>query len=415
MLYQLNIVNPEEYSNNCTMSFPNETNLKPEEIALSTLYREPVDPANWFGFKKTSPLLPYIKNHLVLLTLLVFEVTVYRHQQHFRKRDQLSSPLVHLIFQDITRQDLDKGLVSCAKYFINFFFHKFGLEICLLMIVNVIGQRMNFLMLFHSCWLVAILTRRKRAMIAKLWPKYCLFQSLFLMYQYLLCVGMPPALCLDYPWRWAAPITINSNLIKWLFLPDFVTLPNATHLMYDFLLLVCASQQWQVFRNEKKEEMIIAAGENTDDSDPMVGREQNPVPNFINCRSYLDMLKVVVFRYIFWLVLAVVFATGSTRISVFGGGYLLASFYLLLFGRKLLMKPAGNYLNLWDCLIMYNVMVIISKNMLSLLACVFLKQLQSNFCWLIQLFSLHCTIKGYYNGEAFSSFHSFSLFVVLRS
>uniref|UniRef100_A0A4W3IZH5 Piezo type mechanosensitive ion channel component 1 (Er blood group) n=1 Tax=Callorhinchus milii TaxID=7868 RepID=A0A4W3IZH5_CALMI len=397
MLYQLNIVNPEEYSNNCTMSFPNETNLKPEEIALSTLYREPVDPANWFGFKKTSPLLPYIKNHLVLLTLLVFEVTVYRHQQHFRKRDQLSSPLVHLIFQDITRQDLDKGLVSCAKYFINFFFHKFGLEICLLMIVNVIGQRMNFLMLFHSCWLVAILTRRKRAMIAKLWPKYCLFQSLFLMYQYLLCVGMPPALCLDYPWRWAAPITINSNLIKWLFLPDFVTLPNATHLMYDFLLLVCASQQWQVFRNEKKEEMIIAAGENTDDSDPMVGREQNPVPNFINCRSYLDMLKVVVFRYIFWLVLAVVFATGSTRISVFGGGYLLASFYLLLFGRKLLMKPAGNYLNLWDCLIMYNVMVIISKNMLSLLACVFLKQLQSNFCWLIQLFSLHCTIKGYYN------------------
>uniref|UniRef100_A0A4W3IWL9 Piezo type mechanosensitive ion channel component 1 (Er blood group) n=1 Tax=Callorhinchus milii TaxID=7868 RepID=A0A4W3IWL9_CALMI len=399
MLYQLNIVNPEEYSNNCTMSFPNETNLKPEEIALSTLYREPVDPANWFGFKKTSPLLPYIKNHLVLLTLLVFEVTVYRHQQHFRKRDQLSSPLVHLIFQDITRQDLDKGLVSCAKYFINFFFHKFGLEICLLMIVNVIGQRMNFLMLFHSCWLVAILTRRKRAMIAKLWPKYCLFQSLFLMYQYLLCVGMPPALCLDYPWRWAAPITINSNLIKWLFLPDFVTLPNATHLMYDFLLLVCASQQWQVFRNEKKEEMIIAAGENTDDSDPMVGREQNPVPNFINCRSYLDMLKVVVFRYIFWLVLAVVFATGSTRISVFGGGYLLASFYLLLFGRKLLMKPAGNYLNLWDCLIMYNVMVIISKNMLSLLACVFLKQLQSNFCWLIQLFSLHCTIKGYYNGE----------------
>ncbi|XP_007887509.2 piezo-type mechanosensitive ion channel component 1 isoform X1 [Callorhinchus milii] len=399
MLYQLNIVNPEEYSNNCTMSFPNETNLKPEEIALSTLYREPVDPANWFGFKKTSPLLPYIKNHLVLLTLLVFEVTVYRHQQHFRKRDQLSSPLVHLIFQDITRQDLDKGLVSCAKYFINFFFHKFGLEICLLMIVNVIGQRMNFLMLFHSCWLVAILTRRKRAMIAKLWPKYCLFQSLFLMYQYLLCVGMPPALCLDYPWRWAAPITINSNLIKWLFLPDFVTLPNATHLMYDFLLLVCASQQWQVFRNEKKEEMIIAAGENTDDSDPMVGREQNPVPNFINCRSYLDMLKVVVFRYIFWLVLAVVFATGSTRISVFGGGYLLASFYLLLFGRKLLMKPAGNYLNLWDCLIMYNVMVIISKNMLSLLACVFLKQLQSNFCWLIQLFSLHCTIKGYYNEQ----------------
>lgn len=137
------------------------------------------------------------------------------------------------------------------------------------------------------------------------------------------------------------------------------------------------------------------------------------------------MLKVAVFRYLFWLVLVVVFITGATRISIFGLGYLLACFYLLLFGTALLQKDTRAQLVLWDCLILYNVTVIISKNMLSvsrlptqpcprppqepwinlplswpqLLSCVFVEQMQSNFCWVIQLFSLVCTVKGYYNRE----------------
>lgn len=111
------------------------------------------------------------------------------------------------------------------------------------------------------------------------------------------------------------------------------------------------------------------------------------------------MLKVAVFRYLFWLVLVVVFVAGATRISIFGLGYLLACFYLLLFGTTLLQKDTRAQLVLWDCLILYNVTVIISKNMLSLLSCVFVEQMQSNFCWVIQLFSLVCTVKGYYDRE----------------
>lgn len=69
-------------------------------------------------------------------------------------------------------------------------------QICFLMTVNVIGQRMNFLVIVHGCWLVAIMVRRRRAAIAKIWPKYCLFLVFFTIYQYILCVGIPPALCL---------------------------------------------------------------------------------------------------------------------------------------------------------------------------------------------------------------------------
>uniref|UniRef100_A0A673WQI9 Piezo type mechanosensitive ion channel component 1 (Er blood group) n=1 Tax=Salmo trutta TaxID=8032 RepID=A0A673WQI9_SALTR len=380
----------------------NETNLKDAEVLNSTLYREPVDPANWFGFRKDATVLGYSKNHLLVLMLLVFEATVNRHQAHHYRQQQRSPPLIPAIFPQANRDTLDQGLLACIKYLLNYSFYKFGLEICFLMTVNVIGQRMNFLVIIHSCWLVAIMVRRRRAAIAQIWPKYCLFLSIFMIYQYILCVGIPPALCIDYPWRWNTPVIINSALIKWIYLPDFYTIPNSKNLIADFVLLMCASQQWKVFEDEKREEWMVLAGENTDDPNPMDERPFNPAPNFINCRCYLDMAKVLVFRHMFWFVLSVVFVTGATRISVFGLGYLLACFFFLLFGTKLLRKPSGTRLVMWDCLIIYNVAVIISKNMLSILACVFVVEMQKGFCWVIQLFSLVCTVKGYYDPKSVS-------------
>ncbi|XP_064129728.1 piezo-type mechanosensitive ion channel component 1 isoform X4 [Loxodonta africana] len=399
MLYQLTVVNPHEYSSNCTEPLPNSTNLLKAEINQSLLYRGPVDPANWFGVRKGFPNLGYIQNHLQILLLLVFEAIVYRRQEYYRRQYQPTPLPAQAVCAKGTRQRLDRDLLSCLKYFVNFFFYKFGLEICFLMAVNVIGQRMNFMVILHGCWLVAVLTRRRRGAIARLWPNYCLFLTLFLLYQYLLCLGIPPALCLDYPWRWSQAIPMNSALIKWLYLPDFFRAPNSTNLINDFLLLLCASQQWQVFVAERTEEWQHVAGANTDHLEPLRG-EPNPVPNFIHCRSYLDMVKVAVFRHLFWLVLVVVFITGATRISIFGLGYLLACFYLLLFGTALLRKDTRARLMLWDCLILYNVTVIVSKNMLSLLSCVFVEQMQSSFCWVIQLFSLVCTVKGYYDPKA---------------
>uniref|UniRef100_A0A673C7F3 Piezo-type mechanosensitive ion channel component 1 n=1 Tax=Sphaeramia orbicularis TaxID=375764 RepID=A0A673C7F3_9TELE len=398
MLYQLSVVNPAEYSSNC--SLPVNTNLLPEEMMNSTLYKEPVDPAEWFGIRKDATVLGYSKNHLIVLMLLVFEATVYRHQTHHYCQLQRSPPNIPALFPSATRDTLDQGLLPCIKYLLNYTFYKFGLEICFLMTVNVIGQRMNFLVIIHGCWLVAILVRRRRAAIAKIWPRYCLFLSIFMIYQYLLCVGIPPALCIDYPWRWNTPVLMNSALIKWIYLPDFYTIPNSKNLIADFVLLMCASQQWKVFECEHKEEWMVLAGENTDDPDPMDGRLFNPAPNFINCRSYLDMAKVLVFRYLFWFVLSVVFVTGATRISVFGLGYLLACFFFLLFGTQLLVKPSRTRLALWDCLIIYNTAVIISKNVLSILACVFVFKMQEGFCWVIQLFSLVCTVKGYYDRKS---------------
>ncbi|KAL0201776.1 hypothetical protein M9458_004963, partial [Cirrhinus mrigala] len=67
-------------------------------------------------------------NNLLMLAILAFEVTIYRHQEFFRLRNKLSPPPSRTIFHDITRQHLDNGIIDCAKYFINYFFYKFGLE-----------------------------------------------------------------------------------------------------------------------------------------------------------------------------------------------------------------------------------------------------------------------------------------------
>ncbi|XP_038573421.1 piezo-type mechanosensitive ion channel component 2 isoform X2 [Micropterus salmoides] len=399
MLYQLKSINPPSYSSNCstTQQYLGYTENKQKEMKESVLYEGLVDPAMWVGLEKSNDLLGYLRNNLLMLAVLAFEVTIYRHQEYFRLRNKLSPPAARIIFHDITRQHLDIGIINFIKYFINYFFYKFGLETCLLLVVNVIGQRMDFYAMLHAFALIAVMYKRRRKAIAEIWPKYCCFLACMLTFQYFICIGIPPAACKDYPWRFPNSTT-DSNVVKWFYAPDFLTKPNSAFLIYDFMLLLCASLQRQVFDDENKAAVRIMAGDNVEicrDLDAASFSVHNPVPDFIHCRSYLDMLKVIMFSYLFWFVLTIIFITGTTRISVFCMGYLVACFYFLLFGGELLLKPIKKILHYWDFLIAYNIFVITMKNILSILACGYINSLIKNHCWLIQLFSLACTIKEY--------------------
>uniref|UniRef100_A0A8C3MD61 Piezo-type mechanosensitive ion channel component n=1 Tax=Geospiza parvula TaxID=87175 RepID=A0A8C3MD61_GEOPR len=398
MLYQLTSIDPKDFSRNCTLPGENETKVNLEELKTSVLYSGPVDPSEWVGLRKSSPLLVYLRNNLLMLAILAFEVTIYRHQEYYRCRNNLTAPVTKTIFHDITRAHLDDGLVNCVKYFINYFFYKFGLETCFLLSVNVIGQRMDFYAMIHAFCLIAVLYRRRRKAIAEIWPKYCCFLTCIITFQYFLCIGIPPAPCKDYPWR-SGNANFNSNIIKWLYFPDFIVRPNPVFLVYDFMLLLCASLQRQTFEDENKAAVRIMAGDNVEicmNLDAASFSQHNPVPDFIHCRSYLDMYKVIIFSYLFWFVLTIIFITGTTRISIFCMGYLVACFYFLLFGGDLLLKPIRSILRYWDWLIAYNVFVITMKNILSIGACGYIESLIQKSCWVIQAFSLACTVKGYH-------------------
>uniref|UniRef100_A0A8C4Q810 Piezo TM25-28 domain-containing protein n=1 Tax=Eptatretus burgeri TaxID=7764 RepID=A0A8C4Q810_EPTBU len=326
-----------------------------------------------------SSLAPiYLQNHLLVLAVLLLEVMVTRRQTLCLSKLHEPPPAPGTLFQNIKQSSLDSGLLHCIKYFVNFIFYKFGLEVCFMLVVNVIGQRMDCVAVIHSlCLLVAVLCRRRRA-IAALWPKYCRILAVLLLIQYFFCVGAPPTLC-----KGETRGLFLWNTSRWMS-------------MYDFLLLLCSVLQQKVFKDEQQSEMQARAGSNDEQltSDLFVFV---PLPSY---RSYLDMIKVGVFAHLFWLSLIVIFITGTTRVSATCILYFVACFYFLLFGGHLLLKPLHQLLRLWDYLITYTVLVITVRNILSVGACVYLKELGQRHCWFIQLFSLNCSVPGY--SETFS-------------
>ncbi|XP_070797869.1 piezo-type mechanosensitive ion channel component 2-like [Pituophis catenifer annectens] len=403
MLYQLKFIKPWNYSSNCTQElYLNMTyhSINVDEfLEKSSLYMTPIDPALWIGglMKCSDNIFLYLKNHLTIMILMALEATVYRHQYFYRTQNQLLPPVTGSLFNNIARENLDEGLLNCIKYFLNYSFYKFGLEICFMAAVNVIGQRMDLYALIHASWLTYLLSYRQRKAIAQVWPKYCFFLASIVAFQYLLCIGLPPALCQDYPWRsshWLFP----SNLIKWLYLPDFAERPNTNFLLYDFLLLLFASFQWQVFEDEDQPVVRLQAGDNSEinqDLGPAGLSEFSRVPNFIHCRSYLDLMKVLIFKYFFWIALCLICVTATARINIFCMGYFVACFYFMHFGQSLHLKPLRDILRPWDYVIAYTTLVITVKNLLAVGACAYLNKLQINYCWLIQTFAMYCTIPGY--------------------
>ncbi|KAM6163885.1 piezo-type mechanosensitive ion channel component 2-like [Rhynchocyon petersi] len=139
---------------------------------------------------------------------------------------------------------------------------------------------------------------------------------------------------------------------------------NAIGQRMDFYSLI----HWQVFVDENKALVRMQAGDNVEISRALRPEDLpqlSPVPNFIFYRSYLDMVKVVVFRYHYWFVLCLVFLTGTMRINILGAGYLVAFGYLMLHGRHLLLKPVQSILRPWDRLIAFSLLVVATKTLLS--------------------------------------------------
>lgn len=91
----------------------------------------------------------------MVLGLLVFEATVHRHQLYFRLHNDLKPPPFSIIFHGITRQHLDHGILPCIKYFINFCFYKFGLEVPSL---HVLLDSLTFLTLTCTLFIILLYT-----------------------------------------------------------------------------------------------------------------------------------------------------------------------------------------------------------------------------------------------------------------
>lgn len=310
--------------------------------------------AEWLGFQKVkTPLvtLPSLVKWYIAFILVVMIraiVVVRQHHERIAKGRNIIRPF--FMFPKISRIDADKNISNCIKYFFNFGFYKFGVEICLIATVALIGTRMDFYAVLYGIWL-CVLCSMERQKIERIWNVYVGFIAVVLPLQYFMVVGLPPFLCVVFPWN-------KSELLRriqdWMFLLDseLKYRPSAKKLLCDIFLMILVSRQAVVFRIEKRwrrEHPTFDYPGGSNDSIIHFAEQPgfiNPVPDFITyVRNWLDIIKRGLLQGLMWITLAIVFLAGTNRVNLFSIGYLVGSFIFLWQGSDLYLKPIPKILN----------------------------------------------------------------------
>ncbi|XP_049822868.1 piezo-type mechanosensitive ion channel component isoform X3 [Aethina tumida] len=386
MIYQIQYIEPDVWNVTCP------------PLGNSTGNGTSANNAPWLGFVKSSSekSLPSIVkwNIIYILMVTLWSVIIVRQYNHRISKGQPPTR-AYFVFPNITRDVAEKSLRNFVKYLANYMFFKFGVELSLMATVGLIGTRMDFYALLYSFWLLILMCCLKvsRATLSRVWNLYLIFIAVLLPIQYVMVVGIPPTLCVDYPWDHSETLI---RLQEWAYLMDDTYPPSPKKLICDFVVLLLVSRQALVFRIEKRHagkryaggsnESIIHLAEDSSFS--------NPVPDFITyVRSYLDIVKRVVLPSFLWITMAVMFLAGTNRVNIFSIGYLLGAFIFLWQGSDLYLKPIPKILKSWDMLIFYNVVSILVKVALQIVGCVYIHTFDNNTCWMVQLFGVGCVRK----------------------
>ncbi|XP_055550145.1 piezo-type mechanosensitive ion channel component isoform X2 [Wyeomyia smithii] len=385
MMYQVDYINENNYISECPSIDVNTTHVE-------------LNNAKWFGFQKTGAvrsLATLLRPYLIYIIVVTIHAVIVLRQTIRRIRLGQSPRTPHLMFPRVSRADADKDIPRMIKYLFNYGFYKFGVEITLVSLIVVIALRMDVFSCFYACW-VCIMFHMTRESVRKVWQIITWFTVTLIPVQYVIFIGLPPALCVDYPWH----IPFLDHFRIWAMLPENTEefRAQASKMVADFLLLMFLCRQTLVFRIESRYSSCpddFGGGSNQSvlkDIDqlgtvPFV----NPTPDFIaKIRNWLDIVKRGVFLVFFWFTLAIVFLTGSSRVTLFSIGYLIGSFTFLWQGTDFYLRPIKAIIKSWNMLIGYNVFVITTKTLLQMLGCLCLTQLTANACWLVQLLGISC-------------------------
>ncbi|KRY53667.1 Piezo-type mechanosensitive ion channel component 2, partial [Trichinella britovi] len=361
----------------------------------------------WTGFEKTDNIAFYLVNYVVFFILLALQTIIYQRQQYTRAVSKVSEPEDGIIFENCTRNDADKGLISCLKFLANYGCYKFGVELTYILITVSIAIRMDAFSLFYGLILLFSLMLQRRA-LANVWYMVCACFGVSILLQYGICVGLPPNLCLNYPWNF------DLKLIQWLYLPDFKHRPHVSFLIADVAVFFFSICQLYAFRIERKRavKLLVSKRPNhpvIDDNEPANWSFVTPssdgpeneldgqrIPDFITrCSSALDVVKIVIFQYFHWLTLLAVLAAGVGGISAFTFGYLMAAFCFLWKGNDIFLTNPKGYLKQWKALVYFNVLTILMKVALQIPGCVYLSSVCSFSPSIVQFLSIACIHSGF--------------------
>ena len=380
-LSKLTTLRTIDFANVCTVNGP------------AALANKTFSYLNYLGVNHdTDSPLNRVDNHIYVLLL----ITVYSFVSiHYKRRSVKDFELTFgIIFTGIGRREADGGVVNCLKYFVNFGFYKFGIEITCLALIIAISNRLDVTAAIYGVILTVLSITTSKRTLASIWPILSIIMSLLIPLQYALRLGLPQALCKDYPWEMMAP-----EFKYWLYLPDYGNPQEVRLLLYDFLVLLVICRQSVALKHMK-----IASGQtfvvNNRVHHNFAAHEfkQRYLPDesefaaedcFSNYTTPNNYMKSIFFISIYWITLAVVLTAGATKISLFSLGYLIGCFIFLWLGNDTYLMPIRKLIFSWNWFIFYATLVIFIKVILQLYTC-YEHNYLLNHCYILQLLRIVC-------------------------
>ncbi|VDN41393.1 unnamed protein product [Gongylonema pulchrum] len=150
---------------------------------------------HWFGFRKVSVIGDYLQGLIAMLVALALQAIVIYRQRNKRMLLGISTPPRGIIFPEADPKHWDASLLDMIKFFFNYGFYKFGLELSMTMMVVVAWVRMDLLGTLLLIWLL-LFSLSSRVACRRLWPLFLLYLAVLFPLQYALYVGLPPSLCI---------------------------------------------------------------------------------------------------------------------------------------------------------------------------------------------------------------------------
>lgn len=71
----------------------------------------------------------FLKGLILVLVLIGIQYCIKYRQVNVRKMLGQPEPLHGILFPNSTPKEFDKSLIDCAKFFLNYGFYKFGMEV----------------------------------------------------------------------------------------------------------------------------------------------------------------------------------------------------------------------------------------------------------------------------------------------
>ncbi|XP_054741446.1 piezo-type mechanosensitive ion channel component isoform X2 [Anastrepha obliqua] len=379
MIYQIGYISHEDYDVKCENENVTHGNS-----------------AVWFGLQKadetTNGLIGLIKMYIIYMIVVTLHAVVSLRQFQMRAiYGHTGKGQAKVLFPSTNRAKAETNLKSMIQYLFNYGFYKFGQEISLIMLVTTIAFRQDIVAFCYVIWLAVLLmfSRKRRSSV---WGIFQMFIALSIFVQYLVLLGLPPSLCLEYPWhnsRFSTPIQ------GWLLLPGNLHYDHTIKLIFDFILLLMVTCQKRVYNIEESSGDSYAGGSNRNVVKDIenLGRVpfDNPTNDFLShVRNYLDIFMYAILCGFFWITLATVFLAGTNMRDFLTLGYLIGAFIFLWEGSDFYLRPIRQIVNRWRWLLAYNVFNIVVKTCLEMMGCLFLEDLTKHCCWLVHLLGIGC-------------------------